>query len=98
MTEPAPVIDVFFSRHGDAWRLYLAPGSWAPPMLRDRTDEHGEIYPVGEPDLADLDRHMWATDAPFEKRGATTGGVQIVARGRSAVVMLVWLERLLGEE
>lgn len=91
MTEQAPVLDLFFSKHGDAWRLYLAPESWAPPMLANHMDEHREIYPVREPDLDDLERHMWAGDAPYLKRVASLGGVELGAKGRSAVVMLVWV-------
>ncbi len=95
MTEQAPALDLFLSRHGDAWRLYVAPGSWAPPVLANRMDEHREIYPVREPDLDDLERHMWAADAPYSKRVTSLGGVELGATGRSAVVMLVWLEGLL---
>lgn len=62
-------------------------------MLRDRLDEHLEAFPVAEPDLGALGKHMWQCDAPYEKRGATAG-VQIAARGRSATALLVWLEGL----
>lgn len=96
MSERMPAVDVFIGRDHDAWRLYVAPGSWCPPMIRDRLDKQLEAFPVAEPDLDDLDRHMWKLDAPYEKRVSTMGGVQIMANGRSAVSLAVWLERLLG--
>ena len=92
-TEQTPAVDVFIGRDHGGWRLYVARGSWCPPMLRDRLDEQLEAFPVGEPDLEELERHMWDCDAPYEKREATMG-VQITARGRSATALLVWLEGL----
>src|SRR5450432_2569423 len=53
-----PVLDLFIGRDGDAWRLYVAPTSWTPELLRRRMDERGDIFPVAAPDLADLDRVM----------------------------------------
>lgn len=94
MSDQTPKVDVFIGRHGETWRLYVAPGSWCPPMLRDRLGGQLEAWPVAEPDLEALDRHMWTCDAPYEQRAATAG-VQLVARGRSAVVFITWLERLL---
>lgn len=94
MTAQTPKLDLFLSPHGEAWRLYVGARSWAPPMLRKRMDRHGEVFPVAAPDLDDLERHMWGCDAPYEKRVATTGGVELGAVGRSAVVLLVWLEGL----
>ena len=94
MNDQAPVLDIFISRDGDAHRLYFARGSWCPPMLRHSLDQNLEVFPVTEPDLADLDRHMWSCDAPYEKSVTKMGGVELRARGRSAVTLSVWLEQL----
>jgi hypothetical protein len=92
-----PVLDLFIGRDGDAWRLYVAATSWKPEVLRRRMDERGEIFPVGAPDLADLDRVMWNADAPFERRPTTDGGVEVLAQGRSAKVLLLgWLAGIVG--
>jgi hypothetical protein len=96
MTSPSPVIDVFVGPDHGGWRLYFARTSWCPPMLRDHLDENLEAFPVKEPDLADLDRHMWSCDAPYEKSVTKHGGVEIRARGRSAIVLGVWIEGILG--
>jgi hypothetical protein len=88
----SPVFDLFIGRHGDAWRLYAAPTSWKPDLLRWRMDERGEIFPVARPDLAKLDHLMWNANAPFDRRPTTDGGVEILAQGRSAKVLLLgWL-------
>jgi hypothetical protein len=91
----APVIDIFIGRDGDAWRLYVAPRSWWPGFLWNRGDERG-VFPVARPDVEDLDRCMWDNDSPFERRPTTDGGVEILAKGRSAITLLVWLERIVG--
>jgi hypothetical protein len=97
MAPKAPVLDLFIGRDGDAWRIYVAPTSWKPELLERRMDEHGEIFPVASPDLADLDRLMWKADAPFERRPTTDGGVEILAQGRSAKVLLLgWLTGIVG--
>jgi hypothetical protein len=96
MAPKTPVLDLFIGRDGDAWRLYVAPTSWTPELLRRRMDEHGEIFPVAAPDLSDLDRVMWNADAPFERRPTTDGGMEIVARGRSAEVLIGWLTGIVG--
>jgi len=66
MIPKAPVLDLFIGRHGDAWRLYVAPTSWKPGLIRNRMDERGEIFPVARPDVDDLDRFMWNVDSPFD--------------------------------
>ncbi len=94
MKPQAPVLDIFIGRDHDAWRLYVAPTS-SPALLWLRLDENREIYPIGRPDAADLDRFMFDTDSPYEHRVSSDGGIQIVAKGRSAVTLLVWLEELM---
>jgi hypothetical protein len=85
---------VFIGRDGDAWRLYSAPGSWRGGVLRSHGDERGDIFPVGGPDAEDLDRFMFEVDAPYSQRRTSDAGIAILARGRSAICLLVWLEEL----
>jgi hypothetical protein len=89
MQTQAPVLDVLISRDGDAWRLYFAPHSWMPGLI-GRPDR-GSIFPVAKPDLDDLRHFMWKLDAPYEERRAADGGAAIVAKGRSAIALAVWL-------
>ena len=99
MTPKTPVLDLFIGRDGDAWRLYVAPTSWKPELLRRRMDERGEIFPVATPDLADLDRVMRNAGAPFDRRLTTDGGVEVLAQGRSAKVLLLgWLTGIVGRQ
>jgi len=98
MIPKAPVLDIFIGRDGEAWRIYLASTSWKPGLLRSRMDEHGQVFPVARPDIEDLDRFMWEVDSPFERRPTTDGGVEILAKGRSAVTLLVWLGGIVGAE
>jgi hypothetical protein len=94
-----PVLDLFIGRDGNAWRLYVAPTSWKPELLRRRMDEHGEIFPVSAPDFTDLDRLMWNSHAPFERRPTTDGGVEVLAQGRSAKVLLLgWVAGIVGNQ
>jgi len=37
---------------------------------------------------------MWETDSPFERRVTADGGVEIIAKGRSAITLVVWLQEL----
>ncbi len=97
MPTQSPVLDVFLDRHGPAWRLYLSPDSWCPPMIQRHLGDHREAFPVAEPDLANLDKLMWAADAPYDKTIAKSGAVQVVARGRSAAALLPWLEGLVED-
>jgi hypothetical protein len=86
MRPMAPVLDVFIGRQGDAWRLYFSG-------LTGRV-EGWSIFPVGRPDVADLDRFMWDLDSPFERKATADGGLEILAKGRSALALAVWLEDL----
>ncbi|MGO9837775.1 MAG: hypothetical protein ACLP1X_26605 [Polyangiaceae bacterium] len=97
MAPEIPILDVFIGRDGDGWRLYVAPTSWKPELLRRRMDERGDIFAVAAPDLADLDRVMCNAHAPFERRPTTDGGVEVLAQGRSAKVLLLgWLAGIVG--
>lgn len=95
MKPQLPVFDLFIGRDGDAWRLYIAPGSWAPPLLSTRMDGHREVCPVAKPDPDDLENFMFETDSPYQHRRTSDGGVEIVAKGRSAICLLIWLEDIL---
>lgn len=88
MRAPAS-IEIFFSRHGDAWRLYTH--GWVSPFVRQRLDANGEAWPVAAPALDDLRGYMWRLDCPYMERRSTTGGVALEARGRSAVAIWEWL-------
>jgi hypothetical protein len=92
MEPKAPVLDLFIGRDHDAWRLYVAPNSRDAGLLRMRLDDSGTIFPVAKPDADDLDRFMFETDSPYEHRRSVDGGLEILAMGRSAVTLLVWLE------
>jgi hypothetical protein len=94
MIPKAPVLDLFIGRDHDAWRLYVAETSWMPGLLRMRADEHREIFPVAKPDADDLERFMLETDSPYEHRRTSDGGIEILAKGRSAITLLVWLEEI----
>lgn len=92
----APILDLFIGRDGDAWRLYLAPFSWAPENVRRRMAEDRTVFPVAQPDADDLDQFMFDADAPYERRRTSDGGIEIVAKGRSAICLLVWLEDIVA--
>ena len=97
MAPKSPVLDLFIGRHGAAWRLYFAPTSWKPEPFQRQMDQRGEIFPVAEPDVAELDRVMWNARAPFERRPTRDGGVEILVQGRSAKVLLLgWLAGIVG--
>jgi hypothetical protein len=98
MISKAPLLDLFIGSDGDAWRLYVAATSWKLMLLRDRMDQRGSVFPVAKPDVADLDRFMWNVDSPYEKRLTADGGVEILAKGRSAIALLVWLEGIVRME
>jgi hypothetical protein len=95
MSEAAPVLDIFTARHFDAWRLYVDRSSWCPPTLRSHLDDDLEAFPLAGVDLRDLERHMWDSDAPYEQATTPQGGVRLLAKGRSAVALLLWLTGLL---
>jgi len=88
------VIEVFIGMHSDAWRFYAH--GWVPPYIRQKLDRHGEAFPVCQPDLTGLENFMFQLDAPYKKKVTKSGGVEIEARGRSAIVFGEWLDALLG--
>jgi hypothetical protein len=95
MTTQTPVLDVLIGRDGDAWRLYVAATSWQPTVLQARMDERGSIFPVARPDLQNLNKFMLNVDCSCHKRLTADGGVEILARGRSAIAVFAWLERII---
>jgi hypothetical protein len=94
MTPKSPAIDIFIGRDGDAWRLYSAPASWRGGVLRSHGDGRGDVFRVGKPDADDLNRFMFEADAPYEHRRTSDGGIEILAKGRSAICLVVWLEEI----
>ncbi len=91
-----PIFDIFIGRDGSAFRLYSAARSWTPPLVCDRMDDRGDVFPVAKPDLDDLADFMWSTDSPYEVRPTTDGGAEILAKGRSAICLLTWLEAIVA--
>ena len=95
MVERLPFLDVLIAReHGDTWRKYFGPASWCPPSLRARLDEYREIFPVSRPDADDLVRFMGNARAHYQHHRVKDGGVEILAKGRSALTLAPWLEYL----
>jgi len=95
MRPQRPVLHIYIGRDGDAWRLYVAGNSWTPNLLRNRMDERREIYPIAQPDVDNLDRLMRDGDSPFLRRTIPKDGLEVLAKGRSAVTLLVWLEGIM---
>lgn len=90
--EGASALNLFCTRSGEAWRLHAAPQG-LPHYLRGFFDAHHEAYPV-DLDLEDLDRFMVSHGAEYEKRVSRLGGVEITARGASAVRLAEWLSSM----
>src|SRR5882724_2529406 len=90
-TEPnqGTVLNLFCTLDGEAWRVHVRP-TWLPRYLHHVFDENDEAYPVLL-DFEDLDRHMAAHQASFEKRVSRTGGVELTASGEAATALAVWL-------
>jgi hypothetical protein len=64
-------------------------------VLRSHGDARGDIFPIGRPDADDLEWFMFSSDAPYQhRRLANDGRIEIVAKGHSAVCLLVWLDDL----
>jgi hypothetical protein len=85
---PVMQTEALFARHADAWRLYVS--GWKPPMLARHLDEYDEAFPVAF-GADELETYMWKCDAPYDKH-PTLGSLQVTARGRSAVILLAFLE------
>lgn len=87
-------LDVFCSRQDDAWRAYVWPG-WQPRYLRQHLDDEGESFPAHF-DFDDLERQMRDQHAALEKQVSPTGDVRLVARGRAAEALALWLAGVFG--
>jgi hypothetical protein len=91
MREQSPVLEVRIVPEGDGGRLYVA--DWCSPALRARLDSQKSAKLEAMPDLAELDRFMFGTDAPYRKT-STNGKHEFTARGRSAIVFDRWLSEI----
>jgi len=87
--EPADELSLYCSLVGDAWRVHVRPAG-VPRYLRAFFDMHYEAYPVLL-DFDDLERHMSSNDAPYEKHVTKTASVELLAQGRAAEALAVWL-------
>ena len=87
-------LDVFCARHHDAWRTYLRTG-WQPRYLRQHFDAEGEAFPAHF-DFDDLERHMLKHGATLRKEVSESDGVRLVAFGRSAETLALWLASVFG--
>jgi hypothetical protein len=100
MTEAHPNQALVFSlfcepdRDGDAWCVLAAP-AWLPDYLRPFFDQNLEAYPALL-DFEDLDCHMRAHEALYEKRVSRMGGVELTARSTAAIELAVWLSTALA--
>ena len=88
--ERPPLLNVFFLKEGDAWRLHLGPESFRPDLER-LFDHNGEAYPVLV-DWEDLERHMTKRGAEYDAHTSHAGSVELTVRGAVAVEALAeWL-------
>lgn len=83
-------LELYCARQGDAFRVYLFPGSAPPQYLRACFDERGEAYPVFL-DLEDLERVAGRAAAELEITKSSVGGVALCARGSAVAALSVWL-------
>ena len=93
MREQAPVLEILIVPDGDGARLYV--GSWCPPAVRSRFDAQLSAVIRTKPDAGELEQFMFAADAPYRFQ-ARAGKLEIVARGRSAIVLGEWMGELLS--
>lgn len=85
-----PKVELLFTKDRESWRLYTH--GWLPPYVRAKVDQQGQASPVRQPDLEDLNKHMWDCDAPYVKRSINPEVVEIDAQGRSAIALWEWLD------
>ena len=88
-SETPPLINLFCTEDGEAWRIYLRP-TWLPRYLAQHFDEFDEAYPV-QLDFEELDRRMRKSGAEYEKRVSNHGDVELTASGPAAAELAAWL-------
>ncbi|MFZ5893267.1 MAG: hypothetical protein ACOY0T_19565 [Myxococcota bacterium] len=89
-TGAAPAyLNVFCSRCPDAWRVH-AVRLQLPRYLQHCFDKYGEAV-VAYLDFEDLDRHADERGVEIEKCEATTGSVELTARGNAVRILGEWL-------
>jgi len=84
-------------RSGSARCTYVGPEGRVSIIVRGCPEYRVRsltAFPVAKPDADDLERFMLETDSPYEHRRTSDGGIEILANGRSAVTLLVWLEEI----
>jgi hypothetical protein len=92
MHEMAPVLELLMVPEGSGARLYVA--GWCPPAVRMRLDAQRSATITTLPDAGQLAAFMWKSDAPYQ-RVDRVGKLEVIARGRAAVVLAEWLNGLL---
>jgi hypothetical protein len=88
------LLNVYCARLGKSWLVHVRP-TGLPKYLGQCFDQHLEARAMAL-DFDDLDQYMQAHEAPYEKRVATTGGVELTARGEAAPVLARWLATALA--
>jgi hypothetical protein len=88
------LLNVYCARLGKAWLVHARP-TGLPPYLGQCFDQYLEARAMAL-DFDDLDQFMLAHEAAYEKRMATTGGVELTARGEAAHVLGRWLATALA--
>ena len=89
-----PVLDLYCSREGDGWRVYVR-SRHLPRYFAVYLDRYGEAYPV-QLDFEDLDRRMAKAGAKVERLDTKVGGVELSAIGDSASALAEWLSTALA--
>jgi hypothetical protein len=89
-TNTTTTLELYCAPQGDAFRVYLFPGSAPPQYLRACFDERGEAYPAYL-DLEDLERVAGRVGAELEITKSSVGGVALCARGAGVAALSVWL-------
>jgi hypothetical protein len=87
-------LNVYAARLGKAWLVHVRP-TGLPSYLERCLDEHFEARAMAL-DFDDLETFMLRHGAVYGQRAATTGGVELAARGEAAKVLGRWLAAALA--
>jgi hypothetical protein len=83
-----PRLNAFCLKEREGWHLLLHAG-WLPDYLEDVLNVHRETRGAWL-DFDDLERHMSAAQAPYDKRSTRLGGVELEAEGAGAEALAEW--------